>query len=384
MIKENIESVCFVTKVTKVKNIEGADKIEQVMLGEWSCISSKGTHKEGDLVVVLTHDAVIPLMISEKMNITNYLRKQRVKTIRLRGVYSECVIMSTDQLIEILPDIDIHVIKEGNDLEKYLKIYKYQEPEKETINSQGKKVSYSENPYFHVYTKFPNVKNVGEDFFDDNAMVQVQSKRHGTNFRFGIVPVINRSFWTKILNFIGLKKKQTHEFVFGSHHVNISYKQNYTGFYNTNVYQEIIKEYDLEKLAWKAFNELETEESIVFYGEIYGPGIQKNYDYGLKKIEYEIFDINFNGSYEDPSTVADFSKQYDINLTKILANCISYKEFLESKDHYIKRYIPGTAIPEEGVVVKLCDQDGSGLKAIKFINPEYHEYSAKHDVSENH
>ncbi len=384
MIKENIESICFVTKVTEVKNIEGADKIEQVMLGEWSCISSKGTHKEGDLVVVLTHDAVIPLMISEKMNITNYLRKQRVKTIRLRGVYSECVIMSTDQLIEILPDIDIHVVKEGNDLEKYLEIYKYQEPEKEVINSQGKKVSYSENPHFHVYTKFPNVKNVGEDFFDKNEMVQVQSKRHGTNFRFGIVPVINRSFWTKILNFIGLKKKQTHEFVFGSHHVNISYRQNYTGFYNTNVYQEIIKEYDLEKLAWKAFNEFETEESIVFYGEIYGPGIQKNYDYGLKKIEYEIFDINFNGSYEDPSTVADFSKQYGINLTKILANCISYKEFLESKDHYIKRYIPGTAIPEEGVVVKLCDQDGSGLKAIKFINLEYHEYSAKHDVSENH
>lgn len=387
MIKDNIESVCFVTKITEIKPIEGADKIEQVMLGDWSCISSKGTHKVGDLVIAITHDAVIPIEISEKMDITKYLRKQRVKTIKLRGIYSECLIMNTDQLIEILPEIDIHVIKEGRDLEGYLNIYKYQEPENNHVGlgtGAKKTVKYSENPAFTVYTKFPNVKNVGEDFFNPKDLVQVQSKRHGTNFRFGIVPVINKSFWTKFLTFIGLKKKKTHEFVFGSHHVNISYRQNYTGFYNTNVYHEIIKEYDLEKLAWKVFNELQIEESIIFYGEIYGPKIQKNYDYGLKKVEYEIFDIKINGSYENPNIVVYFSRQYDINLTKILADCISYKEFLESKDHYIKRYIPGTTIPEEGVVVKLYGQGGSGLKAVKFINPEYHDYSAKNDVSENH
>tara|TARA_R110000868_G_scaffold14414_2_gene67000 strand:- start:16870 stop:18024 length:1155 start_codon:yes stop_codon:yes gene_type:complete len=384
MIKDNVESVCFVTKITEIKAIEGADKIEQVMLGDWSCISSKGTHKVGDLVIAITHDAVIPIEISEKMNITNYLRKQRVKTIRLRGVYSECVIMNTDQLIEILPDIDVHIVKEGRDLEKYLDIYKYQEPEKEVLNTQGKKVKYSENPLFEVYTKFPNVKNVGEAFFSLSDSVQVQSKRHGTNFRFGIVPILNVSWWMKILNFLGLKKKQTHEFVFGSHHVNISYRQNYTGFYNTNVYSDIIKKYDLEIMAWLAFEEFEIEESIVFYGEIYGPGIQKNYDYNLKEINYELFDIKINGSYEDPDTVKSLCKTYKTKLTQVLADYISYSEFLESKDHYIKRYIPGTAIPEEGVVVKLCDQDGAGLKAIKFINPEYHDYSAKHDVSENH
>ena len=40
----------------------------------------------------------------------------------------------------------------------------------------------------------------------------------------------------------------------------------------------------------------EIKEGIVIYGEIYGEGIQKNYDYGLKEIEYAGFDVTINGN----------------------------------------------------------------------------------------
>ena len=91
---ENNNSVCFVARINEIKPIEGADKIEQGVIGGWNCIIQKGQYKVNDLVVVATTDAVIPQKISDAMNVTNYLRKgQRVRTVKLRGVYSECLII---------------------------------------------------------------------------------------------------------------------------------------------------------------------------------------------------------------------------------------------------------------------------------------------------
>jgi RNA ligase (TIGR02306 family) len=91
---ENNNSVCFVAKINEIKPIEGADNIELGIIGGWNCIIKKGQYKINDLVVVATTDAVIPIEISDAMNVTNYLRKgQRVRTVKLRGVYSECLII---------------------------------------------------------------------------------------------------------------------------------------------------------------------------------------------------------------------------------------------------------------------------------------------------
>ena len=91
---ENNNSVCFVGKVTDIKPIEGADNIELVVVNGWNCISKKGENYVDQLVVIATTDAIIPMDLSEKLGVTNYLRKGgRVRTIKLRGVYSECLII---------------------------------------------------------------------------------------------------------------------------------------------------------------------------------------------------------------------------------------------------------------------------------------------------
>jgi RNA ligase (TIGR02306 family) len=91
---ENLNSVCYVARINEIKEIPGADNIEQGVIGGWNCIIKKGEYKVDDLVVVATTDAVIPVKISDAMNVTNYLRKgQRVRTVKLRGVYSECLII---------------------------------------------------------------------------------------------------------------------------------------------------------------------------------------------------------------------------------------------------------------------------------------------------
>ena len=72
---ENNNSVCFVAKINEIKPIEGADNIELGVIGGWNCIIKKGQYNVDDLVVVATTDAVIPVKISDAMNVTNYLRK---------------------------------------------------------------------------------------------------------------------------------------------------------------------------------------------------------------------------------------------------------------------------------------------------------------------
>ena len=56
---ENNNSVCFVARINEIKPIEGADKIEQGVIGGWNCIIQKGQYKVDELVAVATTDAVI-------------------------------------------------------------------------------------------------------------------------------------------------------------------------------------------------------------------------------------------------------------------------------------------------------------------------------------
>jgi len=150
---ENNNSVCYVARVNEIKEIPGADNIEQGVIGGWNCIIKKGEYKVDDLVVVATTDAVIPQELSDAMNVTNYLRKgQRVRTVKLRGVYSECL---------IIPLTYVQGVKrvEGADVMDMLGIFKYEPPAVQIQLASGRKVKYHQNPNFTVYYKFPNIKN---------------------------------------------------------------------------------------------------------------------------------------------------------------------------------------------------------------------------------
>jgi len=62
---ENLNSVCFINKISKIQPIEGADKIELAEINGWTSVVQKGIHKENDLILCLTTDAVIPETLSE-------------------------------------------------------------------------------------------------------------------------------------------------------------------------------------------------------------------------------------------------------------------------------------------------------------------------------
>jgi RNA ligase (TIGR02306 family) len=381
---ENNNSVCFVARINEIKPIEGADNIELGVIGGWNCIIKKGDYKANDLVIVATTDAVIPQELSDSMNVTNYLRKGgRVRTVKLRGVYSECLIIPAEKLpVSLktkLANGKGYFGKEGEDVMELLGIYKYEPPAVQVQLASGRKIRYSQNPNFGIYYKFPNIKNV-KGMFDENDEVEVSRKIHGTNARYGIVKKNKLSLWDKVKRFFGDEWVE-YEYVYGSH--NVEKGSDSQGFYDTDVWKTIAEKYNIREKLWDLFKSgsynLSSGSGIVIYGEIYGPGIQKNYDYGLKEIEYAGFDVTINGEYQ--KCVRSFMIHNILALKYVpVLEYTNWSEDLLTKYTFDK--IQGTKVPHEGVVIKAMD--GDRRKVAKIINPDYLIYGEKHNVGDSH
>ena len=373
---ENLNSVCYVSTVKEIKPIEGADKIELAVIGGWNCVIQKNAYKVGDLVVVATTDAVIPIELSDRMEVTSYLRKgQRVRTVKLRGVYSECLIIPT----KFIPGIG-EIYYDGTDMMELMSISKWEPPVQMRQLSSGKKVRYQDNPNFHVYYKFPNLKNV-PDMFTEKDLVEITRKIHGTNARFGIVKKSKISLWDKIVKFLGNKWVE-YEFVVGSH--NVEKGSDSQGFYDTDVWYEIAEKYNIKEKMWDIAKFRGAEDigtGMTLYGEIYGAGIQKGYDYGLEDISLVGFDVSINGQYLDTSRAAYIiTAHLRIPYVPILWTGMWSKEIQDS--FVLNNFIEGTKVPHEGVVIK--DVSGDRRKIAKVINPDYLIYSEKNNVGDSH
>ena len=373
---ENNNSVCFVARINEIKPIEGADNIEQGVIGGWNCIIKKGDYKVDDLVAIATTDAVIPQGLSDAMNVTNYLRKgQRVRTVKLRGVYSECLIIPMDY-VSIYSN---KIYNEGSDCMNALGIFKYEPPVVQVQLSSGRKLKYYQNQNFGIYYKFPNSKNV-KGMFNEEDVVEVSRKIHGTNARYGIVKKNKLSIWDKVKRLFGDKWIE-YEYVYGSHNVEKGFDSQ--GFYDSDVWRTIADKYNIRERLWDLLKLSKDiygiDSGIVIYGEIYGPGIQKNYDYGLTEIDYAGFDVTINGEYVPLNRAFMIHTALELKYVPILDVDVWSQEL---QDRYVFDKIEGTKVPHEGVVIKKID--GDRHKIAKVINPDYLIYGEKHNVGDSH
>ena len=374
---ENQNSVAYVGIIGSVSEIPGADNIELVTVGGWNAITKKGEYKVDDLVIVATTDAVIPQKLSDDLGVTNYLRKgQRVRTVKLRGVYSECLIIPMTSLsgkgAKNIP---------GTDLMQTLGITKYEPPVKTVqLSVGGRKIKYHQNPNFKVYHKFPNQKNVPDMFTEEDEVV-ITRKLHGTNSRFGIVRKKRLSLWDRVKMFFG-NQWAGFDYVLGSH--NVEKGSDSQGFYDTNVWEEVAIKYNIRQKLWDhvkdTYEPFDLTEGVVIYGEIYGAGIQKNYDYGLTDIKFAGFDVQVDGEYQPYMREKAHFEVMDLPQAELLYSGSWNKEIQDS--FVFDNFIEGTKVPHEGVIVK--HESGDRKKVSKVINPSYLIYGEKHNVGDSH
>jgi RNA ligase (TIGR02306 family) len=375
---ENQNSVAYVGKIGSVVEIPGADNIELVLVGGWQAITKKGEYKIDDLVVVVTTDAVIPKELSDQLGVTNYLRKgQRVRTVKLRKVYSECLIISLNQVFK--SNMSVGGFVEGQDMMETLGITKYEPPAKViTLVSGGRKMKYHQNPNFHIYYKFPNQKNV-PDMFSEEDEVVITRKLHGTNARYGIVRKRKLSLWDKVKMFFG-DKWAGFEYVYGSH--NVEKGSESQGFYSSDVWDDVARKYNIRKKLWTHVKETYDylEKGFIIYGEIYGAGIQKNYDYGLNELKFAGFDVEVDDKYQPYIRETVHFDCLQLPQVELLYSGDWNKE---KQDKFVfNNFIETTKVPHEGIVVK--DVSGNRSKISKVINPDYLIYGEKNNVGDSH
>jgi len=145
----------------------------------------------------------------------------------------------------------------------------------------------------------------------------------------------------------------------------------------------IEKKYNIKQKLWDYVkNEnVYIGDGITLYGEIYGAGIQKGYEYGLKDIEFVGFDVKECGEYLST-----------YNAWRVIKNELElpYVEILhfgdwsqEIQDKFVfNNFIEGTKVPHEGIVIKY--HTGERPKIAKVINPDYLIFAEKHNVGDSH
>ena len=373
---ENQNSVCYVATIKEVRAIEGADNIELIIAGGWNAITKKGEFQVDDLTVIATTDAVIPEKLSEEMGVTSYLRKGgRVRTVKLRGVYSECLIIP----LKYIPFMENYY--DGKDMMNVMDVYKYEPPVKQIQLASGRKIKWRDNQNFHIYYKFPNLKNV-DGMFTEEDLVEITRKVHGTNARYGIVKKSKLSFWDKVKKFFRIANEWIdYEYIYGSH--NCEKGSDSQGFYSTDVWRTIAEKYNIKEKLWSYIKNrnIEIGEGIILYGEIYGAGIQKNYDYGLTDIEFAGFDVKLRGEYV---STYDAWVLIENHLKLPYVEVLHYGDWTqEIQDKFtFNNFIEGTKVPHEGIVIKYFT--GERQKVAKVINPDYLIYGEKNDVGDSH
>jgi len=163
-----------IRSITDIQEIEGADRIEEVWVDGWSVVCQKGIHNIGDSVLYFELDSFLPesdkrfeSFMKFGTRTFNGVVGHRVKTVRLKGVYSQGVIIPISEFPEIDNDAD-----REQDYAEYLGIVKWEAPE----------VSQSAGKYGDTKGSFPWFLHKSDQERIQNLYGRLSNTHHNEKF----------------------------------------------------------------------------------------------------------------------------------------------------------------------------------------------------------
>jgi len=291
-----MRKLASIKKIDKLEPIEGADKIELATVGGWKVVVAKDVgHQEGDMVVYCEIDSFLPiepefefLRKSSYKKMVDGTEGFRLKTIRLRGQYSQGLIIPLRDAHEIIhrnePNESVGLF-EGMDVTELLGITKWEPPVPANLAGTAK----GNFPSFLQKTDEERVQNLTREY------EQWKSENH---------------------NFYVTEKLDGSSATF-------YYRDGEFGVCSRNL--ELIE--NENNTFWKVAKELKLEEKLKFYGknislqgELIGEGIQKN-RYKIKGQTvrfFNVFDID-NYKKVDFDTFHQVIQDLDLQTVPITA-----------------------------------------------------------------
>jgi len=362
----------FVHKITgPVENHPNADRLSIIRIKGNVCIANKlengsPRYKQGDYVAYIQENSVIPEWLlrdmdcwDEEKNIGKLAgsKGNRVKALRLRGVYSEGLLYPVKDNLHIEGNGKSLIVEEGQDVSEFLSIEKY-EPEIPT-HMNGEVLN------LHSYTKkydFESILNV-PDIFDENDHIVITEKLHGTFCNIGIIPgLLNQECFGESHSIFVTSK--------GLGAKGLAFKNNEAN--NGNIYVRTLKdalENGLEDKIQDLINEMKNIKEIHIFGEIFGNGIQ-DLHYGQRKPSFRIFDIMINNEFLSPDDCSSLATRLGFDMVpKLYMGLFSMNklfEYCSGKDTISNSHI------REGIVIHSSGYHPlHGRKIAKLVSEDY-------------
>lgn len=324
-----IVPVALIEKITPHSN---ADALELAQVLGWQLVVRKGEYQVGERVVYFPPDCVLPLELSEKFGVTQYLSKGRIKCAKLRGEPSfGLAVRPEDESWEV-----------GQNMADYYGVSRWEPPLRVTVGD-----AVEDHPLFWAYTEIENMRNFPQIFVEDELVVLTE-KVHGTQDRVGMIEG---------------------ELMAGSKGLRRARPAN--DEFRSNTYW-----FPLALEPVRAFiEELGREHrQVMLFGEIYGSKIQ-SFHYGhTGKLGYRAFDLLIDGHYLDWQEFRTLCQQAGIDTVPELA-------LMPFRLEEIKRYSEGQTLlmqenahMREGVVVKPVQERSDpklGRVILKYVSDTY-------------
>jgi len=278
MSENKNRKLASIQRITEIKDIDQADRIQAYRVNNWWCVASKEQFSVGDLIVYIEIDSwvsneLFPALSNGKEPKTYLgLSGERLTTRKFKKQISQGLILP----VSICSNIESE-LTEGLDLTYPLGIIKWEAPE-EFVSADAK----GKFPAFIPKTAQERLQNLTNDFSGwlvDKSMWQKTEKVHGTS----LTVFVNGEEYGVCSRNLELKEDET------------------------NTYWRIVKSYDL-------INKIKsTGRNLAFQGEGYGYGISGN----LYKLQdqrfmlYNIFDIK-QGAYLLPQEAYTLCKELGV------------------------------------------------------------------------
>lgn len=320
-----------VLRIEKINKHFNADNLEIAIINGWQCIVPKGKYKDGDKIVYIPVDSIIPQELSDKVGITKYLSNGRVRCAKLRGEYSFGVILESD------PSWDV-----GKDVADILGITKYIPPVKISMGDAD-----SNHPLLFKYTSIENLRNF-PNIFNNEEDVVLTEKIHGTNVKCAIIDGV------EMASSMEVRRKRP--------------ECDYSEMKN-NIYWF---PFSIDGVRNLLLDFSKNGQNIIIYGEVFGSQIQ-DLNYGkIGELGFRAFDISINGKYQNFDDFISLCKKYNIDTVPIIAKGKFSLDFVKANSCG-KTTLNASHI-REGVVVKPIIERSDpkiGRVILKYISDEY-------------
>lgn len=366
-----------------VEHHPNADRLSLVKVGGYTCISAKledGSHryKQGDLVAYIPEAAVLPVWLLKRMGFWDESRgcgtlsgsqKNRVKAIRLRGIFSQGILhpieqeWTRDPHIESLPyeiagirgENDVYEpVWCGDDVAGFLGITKYEPKLPQNMTGvMGALYNVTLKYDFDSVQKKTALFEPGED-------VVAHEKIHGTNIQIGYVP--------------GLYPEENDLYVtskgLGARGFNLKNTPENAGNLYVGVLNRLIEQGVTERM--KLLSHIHGGKPVRLFGEVFGQGIQ-DLGYGQATPRLMIFDILVGTEYLLPAVLKDTCRMLGVEMVpELYAGPYHPERLIQVRDG--KTTIGGGGHIREGIVIKAVTNDFNprhGRKIAKWVSPDY-------------